>query len=377
MKQKTILFVYYGLSELGGVQRVMVNLANDLVKEGYKVEILLLLNNTYSYYPLDENIKVHSIDTASHWANKISSFNIKYLKFIPKIENINAYISHIGVFLMMKKWLNENHHHYDTIVSCWYKLSKFISFYPKVRDKTYAWEHISHTVGGIFYNKLLNNRYKHLKGVITINKPGETFHKKINPNTLNIYNIMDSECENKEFISTDKKENIISMVCRLDPEKNVSEFLDIIKESNIPNDWKVHIMGGGTQENMLKQKCIEENIYNVEFLGRGSSQQVYKLLEKSKINCLTSTAEGFGLILVEAMFHSNALIAYDCNYGPSDIVNQNNGFLIPLHNKQLFIKKLEYLTSNKEIYETFNKSSYLESKKWKKEKLLIQWKKIL
>lgn len=377
MKQKTILFVYYGLSELGGVQRVMVNLANDLVKEGYKVEILLLLNNTDSYYPLDENIKVHSIDTASHWTNKISNFNIKYLKFIPKIENINAYISHIGVFLMMKKWLNENHHHYDTIISCWYKLSKFISFYPKVRDKTYAWEHTNHNIGGLFYNRLLSNRYQHLKGVITINKPGEKFHKKINPNTLNIYNIMDYECENKEFIPIDKKENIISMVCRLDPEKNVSEFLDIIKESNIPNDWKIHIMGNGPQENILKQKCVEENIHNVKFLGKGNSQQVYKLLEKSKINCLTSTVEGFGLVLVEAMFHSNALIAYNCNYGPSDIVNQNNGFLIPLHNKQLFIKKLEYLTSNKEIYETFNKSSYLESKKWKKEKLLIQWKKIL
>lgn len=347
MEKKKILLIYYKLFKAGGVAKVINNLANEFVEQGYDVEILLMTSNQNTFYPLDERIKVHSIDTFSHWAWRICEFNVKYLKFIPKIQNINAYIYHIGVFLMLKNWLNKNHQKYDTIISCWYKLSKIISFFSKIRNKTFAWEHISHTVGGIFFNKILKNRYKYLKGVITLNKAGEIFHKQKNPNTKRICNMMDKECEEMEFIPMSQKENIISMVCRLDPEKNVSEFLDIIKITNLPKDWKIQIMGEGTQEKILKEKCRIEQIDNVEFLGKGNITDVYQLLKKSKINCLTSILEGLPTILLEAMFSSNALIAYDCKYGPSDIINKNNGFLIPLHNKQLFKEKLEYLTQNR------------------------------
>lgn len=77
------------------------------------------------------------------------------------------------------------------------------------------------------------------------------------------------------------------------------------------------------------------------------------------------------------MFCSNVLVAYDCNYGPSDIINERNGFLVPFRDKQYFKEKLEFLTNNKEEYIKFNKNSYKESQNWKKDKILNQWKKIL
>lgn len=376
MKKKTILLVYYKIFKAGGVVKVMTNLANELVKEGYNVEILLLSGEQTPFYELDKNIKIHYADMFSHWAWNICEFNVKYLKFIPKIHNINTYISHIGVFLLLKNWLGKNHHRYDTIISCWYKLSKFISFLPKVREKTFAWEHISHTVGGVFYNKILGKRYKHLKGVVSTNIAGRDFNKTINKNSMVIYNTMDDYCENKEYIPASEKQNIISVIARLAPEKNLSDFLDIIKTSNIPSDWKVQIMGDGHQKEFLINKAKQENI-KVEFLGGGDIDDVYELLSKSKINCLTSTAEALPTILIQAMFCSNVLVAYDCNYGPSDIINEQNGFLVPFRDKQYFKEKLEFLIQNKEEYIKFNKNSYKESQKWKKDKILHQWKDIL
>lgn len=376
MEKKKILLIYYKLFRAGGVAKVMTNLANELVEQNYEVEILLLNKEQPHFYPLNDKVKVHNIDTFSHWAWAICEFNAKYLKFIPKIQNINAYIYHIGVYLMLKNWLNKNHYAYDTIISCWYKLSKIISFFPQVRKKTYAWEHISHTVGGIFWNKILKNRYKYLLGIISTNKPTQNYYKKINKNTLVIYNTMDDECENKEFIPAENKQNVISVIARLDPEKNLTEFLDIIKQAKIPKDWTVKIMGDGSQKDILHKKAKTENI-NVEFLGNGNITQVYQLLNESKINCLTSTAEALPTILIQAMFCSNVLVAYDCKYGPSDIINEKNGFLIPLHNKQLFIEKLEHLIQNRGGYYELNNFSYQESKKWKKDKILEQWKNIL
>lgn len=376
MKKKRILLVYYKLFRPGGVAKVMTNLANELASEGHEVKILLMTANTDTFYPLHPKVKIHYVDMFSHWAWGICEFNVKYLKFIPKIHNINTYISHIGTFLLLKSWLKANHRNYDTIISCWYKLSKLISFIKPARKKTIAWEHISHTVGGIFWNKMLGNRYRYLKSVVATNKAGEIHHKAINPNTTTIYNLMDEYCETIDYIEPGEKKDIISVVARLDHEKNLSEFLDIIHSAKIPDSWQVKIIGNGYQREQLIAKAKNENI-NVEFLGAQDIEAVYQLLNESKINCLTSTAEALPTILIQAMFCSNALVAYDCKYGPSDIINDKNGFLVPLHDRETFRKKLEYLTQNEGALNELMKSSYQQSKEWKKEKIMQQWEGVL
>jgi len=83
------------------------------------------------------------------------------------------------------------------------------------------------------------------------------------------------------------------------------------------------------------------------------------------------------MVLLEAMFCGNALISYDCNYGPSDIINQNNGFLIPLNNQSFFIEKLSSVVENNTRLNDLIKTSFKDSEKWKKETALKEWKTIL
>jgi len=101
------------------------------------------------------------------------------------------------------------------------------------------------------------------------------------------------------------------------------------------------------------------------------------MYNRSKIFALTSLIEALPVVLIEAMMTGNAIIAYDCNYGPSDIVNEKNGFLIPLQDQKKFIEKLEYLTQHEEALKSLMSSSYEESKKWKKQEVLEKWKKVL
>lgn len=105
--------------------------------------------------------------------------------------------------------------------------------------------------------------------------------------------------------------------------------------------------------------------------------QISEHLCQSKVFVFSSLLETFGLVIVESMMYGNALVVYNCKYGPSDIINKNNGFLIPLHDKKMFIEKLEYLTHNPEVLNDLMKSSFEESKKWKKDKTIEQWKSLL
>ena len=375
---KKILFVYYQNIKPNGISRVLSSLTWELAEKGYNIEILFLMAKHDDFYPIHPKVKKHYV---SSFANKYAKLGVKiskkYKKF-PKSQNIYSYLYDFAAYQVLTEWINKNHQHYETIVTCWYKLASMLSMNPAVNKKTIAWEHISYTTGGLLWYKTLRKYYKNLKGIVCINEGGLEHYKKINPNTHLIFNPIDNELERKNFVPFSEKENLISMVCRLDPEKNVTAFLQIFKESRIPEDWKVEIMGQGREKDKL-QKFIEEHQLSdrIWLTGIGGGSEVSRLMSRSKISCLTSTVEGFGMVLLEAMFSSNAIISYDCNYGPSDIINKKNGFLIPLHDKKMFQEKLELLTQNPEILEQLMKSSFEDAQNWRKEFTQKKWHQIL
>ena len=376
-QKKSILLVYYKLFKPGGVAKVLTNLANALSEQGYTVEILLLMNEREHFYPLNPNIKVHNIDTFSHWAWKICEFNVKHLRFIPKITNINAYIYHIGVFLMLKNWINKNQQNYDTIISAWYKLSSFLSLNKKANRKTIAWEHVTYQTGGILFNDILRRYYKNLKGIVCINSPAIEHYKQYNK-TYYIPNIIGEPFENQPEINFENKENLISFVGRLDKEKNVIALLEIFKKANVSKDWKLQIIGDGNErvnlEHFVEKNQLQERII---FYGTKTSEEILKLLRRSKIFGFTSLKEALPTVLVEAMFCSNAIISYNCNYGPSDIVKNNSGFLIDVNNKEDFIQKLEMLTNSDEKLEKMMESASKEAQNWKQNEILKKWQEII
>ena len=376
-QKKSILLVYYKLFKPGGVAKVLTNLANALSEQGYTVEILLLINEREHFYPLNPNIKVHNIDTFSHWAWKICEFNVKHLRFIPKITNINAYIYHIGVFLMLRNWIRKNQQNYDTIISAWYKLSSFLSLYKKTNRKTIAWEHVTYQTGGILFNDILRRYYKNLKGIVCINSPAIEYYKQFN-RTYFIPNIIGEPFENQPEISLENKENLISFVGRLDREKNAIALLEIFKESKIHTDWKLQIIGDGSERKNLEQ-FVEKNQLQerIIFYGTKTSEEILKSLRRSKIFGFTSLKEALPTVLVEAMFCSNAIISYNCNYGPSDIVKNNSGFLIDVNNKEDFIQKLEMLTNSDEKLEKMMENASKEAQNWKQNEILKKWQEII
>ena len=163
-----------------------------------------------------------------------------------------------------------------------------------------------------------------------------------------------------------------------DKEKNVIELLEIIKNTSISDQWLLQIIGDGPEIDNL-QNFVKINFLakKVTFLGVKSPEEIHHILLKSKIFAFTSLKEGLPTVLIEAMFCGNVLVSYDCNYGPSDIITEKNGFLIPLHDQKKFCEKIELLTSNSNLINDLMLSSFEESKAWKKNEILKKWNIIL
>ena len=84
---KKILFVYYKLFKAGGVARVLVSLAKELVAKGNDVSIVIMINNTDSFFELDKRVKIIVIDTFSHWG--FQKINVNLNKYLPKLPYKN------------------------------------------------------------------------------------------------------------------------------------------------------------------------------------------------------------------------------------------------------------------------------------------------
>ena len=171
-----------------------------------------------------------------------------------------------------------------------------------------------------------------------------------------------------------QKENTLIYVGRLDNDKNVAEILDIINQVDL-NNFQLKIIGDGPSKNDLENKLNSiENLKNkVQFLGSKTIPEIYNELEKSKIFLFTSKTECLPTVLIEATLMSNALISYNCKYGPSDIIDESNGFLIPMSDKNQFKEKLQFLINQPEELNKILFSSNDNSYKWRKKEILEQW----
>lgn len=139
-------------------------------------------------------------------------------------------------------------------------------------------------------------------------------------------------------------------VGRLSSEKNFGELIDIWASlGDKASNWQLEIVGGGYQKRMLEEKITTYGLQGRVRLHPPTSDIVEKYQEAS-ILAMTSKYEGFGMVLIEAMSCGLPVIAYDCPYGPREIIKDyENGALIPMHDQGLYAERLESLMQNAEL----------------------------
>ena len=111
----------------------------------------------------------------------------------------------------------------------------------------------------------------------------------------------------------------------------IKAFVQLKKEVK---DAQLIILGEGPLEGQLKKLVKELNLENgVHFLGW--QKNPFKFLARSKVFALPSLWEGFGIVILEAMALQVPVVAFDCNFGPREI-------LAPELDPAWIIKDIEY-----------------------------------
>ena len=129
------------------------------------------------------------------------------------------------------------------------------------------------------------------------------------------------------------------------------------------------IIGDGPRQEVLncKKLCKELGI-SEKVTFHGWQPNAWQYLETKRILniaalCLTSTYEGFPLVLIEAISQGIFCISSDCPTGPKDILNADNGILYSTGNITELTQAMYYSINTKKNRSTIRKTSTQYSQK--------------
>ena len=159
-------------------------------------------------------------------------------------------------------------------------------------------------------------------------------------------------------------ENQLVIVGRLTEFKGHRYLIDIISIlKDRVCDFKLIIVGSGHLEMKLKDLVRSKNLTKfVTFLGYKSNGRDY--MANSDIVLIPSRAEGFGVVVLEAMSVKKPIIAFNVPSLNELIENEKTGYLIAPYNIELYAKKIEQLINNPEKRNEISNNAHKKLKEY-------------
>ncbi|PGO26567.1 glycosyl transferase [Bacillus cereus] len=344
MKDKRVAFFLSSLDG-GGVERMTLNLSQELSDRGYDVDLIVC------------NLKG---DYVKEIPPSLNVYNLKVNKGIFSIFKLIKYLKSRKpeVFISAKDYLN--------IIAIISKMLSGIKTNLIVSTRVNISTQLSHgfTWKLKIISLLTKYFYPYANKVVAVSEGVKT--DLIQLTGLNskdikvIYNpVITKGLEEKLaeevyhpwFDSTNIP--VIVTVARLHPQKDLQTLLKAMAIIKKTKDVRLIVVGDGPERNQLELFIRELNLENnVDLVGFKANP--YPYLKQSSLFVLSSLYEGFGNVLVEALFAGIPIVSTDCPSGPSEILNNGEfGTLVPIGNAdelaRAMIKQLDQENNMKSL----------------------------
>ena len=141
-------------------------------------------------------------------------------------------------------------------------------------------------------------------------------------------------------------------------------------------DWQLHIYGAGPARPAIQALVTELGLEEqVRLLGY--TRDVRATLAQASIFALTSHAEGFSMVLTEAMSVGVPPVAMDCPRGPREIIRDGaNGRLVPDGDAPGFRAALLSLIEDPERRRKLGAQAHEDARAYEMERVGAQWERL-
>lgn len=158
----------------------------------------------------------------------------------------------------------------------------------------------------------------------------------------------------------------------LNGQKNLKELLDAL--SLVIGKWHLDIYGTGDEQKITQYISKKKLCNNVTF--KGFVSDAWSDMKVADATILTSTYEGFPMVLNESLSVGIPVVSSNCPTGPDDIIDMKNGLLYQMGNTQELAAILQKII-DREISFDNNKSLKKSIKKFYSDSYFQNFMKVL
>ncbi len=330
----------------GGAERVICNLANNLVKNN-QIE-LVSISRTEIAYELNSNVKVEFIDDFLFDKKKSEDENAirKVNKNITRLRKLNIVINNFKPDIIVSFLPEPNF--LVLFLKKFNKIPTIISVRvdPKMEYKTKL------------YRFIMKRLYPKTDGIVFQTEEAKEYFKDI----LNCSQKIIPNPINEEFIIDEfkgKRKKVIVSVGRLGKQKNhkflINAFSKISEEFK---EYKLIIYGDGILRDELNELIKKLNLEDRVFLP-GISKDIKNEIYDASLFVLTSDYEGMPNALMEAMTLGLPVISTDCpSGGPKFLIKNNeNGLLINVNDENALVESMKKILLDDEFSSKLQKNA--------------------
>lgn len=336
MEKKRVLLVARSL-QMGGVERNTVNLANTMVEMGHEAHIVIF-KRRYDLAP-DEKVYVHTFDLDK--INRLTVFGLIYDAltrwFLASTMRGSGFVwkgLYGGIyFRIIVRHLEKRFGRFDKIIMRGQGAFEHVWSFrdPRVYQAVVSpLGSLKQTKIQCWYNRLLFNNRR-----IVANSNGVLGSITQRLNLCNLQamslSLIHNPCpidkiqrmaDESAPVPTDP---YIVHVARLTRQKNQALLLQAYAKAEVRE--KLVIIGSGQEEDALRELTHKLGIAE-RVLFVGQQLNPYPWMKHARLFVLSSTIEGFGLVLVESLASGTQVVSVDCPGGIRDILIEEQARLI-------------------------------------------------
>ena len=353
----------------GGAERVTVNNANAWVARGDKVTIITLAPITEDFYTLDPQIRRIGLDLLNSSNGSVSGVfaNIRRVRSLRRIlkklrpDVLIGMETSANIIAVLANWG----------MHCCVIAAEHI--YPPMLPVSSIWE------------RLRRWTYPHASVVLALteescqwlirNCPGSNV--AVIPNAVQFPLPIGNSCIDPDQILPENR-RIILAVGRLAPQKGfdmlVKAFGQIVSSHS---GWDLVILGEGQERKNLLSEISNMGLSNRVFLP-GAAGNISQWYERADLFVMSSRFEGFPCTLIEAMAHRLAVVSFDCDTGPRDIIRHEiDGVLVTSGDVPALASILSQLVNDEELLKRYAAKAVEVRERFSMDRILNLWDEVI
>lgn len=163
---------------------------------------------------------------------------------------------------------------------------------------------------------------------------------------------------------------------RLHPQKGFDILIEAYAAISHCVNANLIILGKGGEREKLENQIYRLGLTDRVFLP-GFKDNLESYMKSANCFVISSRYEGYPLVLIEAMTASCPVISFDCNYGPSEIIDHlKTGLLVSPGNVKELAKAIKQVLTNETLAENLSLAASTKSEEFKSSYIACEYERL-